>query len=284
MDQTALSERLSAILNRAQETLELMIPPDVMPSAGLVGLTLLAVGLFFGIFGAQYAKGILSAVLGGLGFAIGYIAANTFEIPPLLGGLAGLLALACLGYYTYRLWVGVAVGLLASSIGLFAYGHDSLWPASLKYEPNAVSVDSGQVNYQLQPAKEQQSRLNPQPVQYLMDYVRGLWEHLREAQPQISKNAAVVSTFSLVVGFAVGLLLTRVAVILACAFIGTMMVNLSLATFAEAFAPGGWSARIANHPQAALAFIFTCFLLSMLIQFRMTQQTSPASASDKQKG
>lgn len=284
MDQTALSERLSALFDRAQETLELMIPADVMPSAGLVGLTMLAVGLFFGVFGAQYAKGILSAVLGGLGFAIGSIAANTFEIPPLLGGLAGLLALACLGYYTYRLWVGVAVGLLASSIGLFAYGHDSLWPASLNYEPNAVAVDSGQVSYQLQPAEKQEWRLNPQPLQYLMNHLQGLWDHLREAQPQISKNAAVVSTFSLIVGFAVGLLLTRVAVILACALIGTMMLNLSLATFAEAFAPGGWSERIASHPQAALAFIFTCFLLSMLVQFRMTQQTSSASSSDKQKG
>ncbi len=279
MDETTLSEGLMIFMDRARQTLEWMVPPDLMPGAGLAGLILLAAGLFSGIFGVHYSRGILSAILGGLGFAIGFIAAGVFEIAPILGGLAGLLALASLGYYTHRLWVGAAVGLLASSIGLFAYGHDSVWPAFLDYEPNPAMIDQGEVAYELQSVSAQEAYLNPR----LLDYLEGFYQHLKDVQPQVSQNAAVISTLCLVAGFVLGVFLTRWALILSCALIGTVLVNLSLASFAEAFAPGAWTERLSQHPKAVLAFISTCFLLSVLIQFRITQQTTPPAPSEKPK-
>ncbi|MCH8913795.1 MAG: hypothetical protein IIA33_09540, partial [Planctomycetes bacterium] len=91
------------------------------------------------------------------------------------------------------------------------------------------------------------------------------------------------STLFMIGGFAVGVLLTRWALILSCAVIGTVLFNLSLATFADAFAPGGWTERLSLHPNATLAFISTTLVLSMLIQFRMTQQSSSASTAEKPK-
>jgi len=64
---------------------------------------------------------------------------------------------------------------------------------------------------------------------------------------------------------------------------GAVLFNLSLATFADAFAPGGWTDRLSLHPNVTLAFISTTLVLSMLIQFRMTQQSSSASGADKPK-
>ncbi len=121
--------------------------------------------------------------------------------------------------------------------------------------------------------------LNPR----LLAYLDGFYQHVREVQPQLTKNTAVLSTLFMIGGFAVGVLLTRWALILSCAAIGTVLFNLSLATFADAFAPGGWTERLALHPNATLAFISTTLVLSMLIQFRMTQQSSSASTSEKPK-
>ncbi len=279
MEQTSLSQWFVTFMDRAGQTVELLIPRDLMPGATLTGVALLAAGLFCGIYGAHYARGILSAILGGLGFAIGVIAARTFGIAPILGGLAGLLALASLGYYSHRLWVGVGVGLLASSIGLFVYGQDSVWPALIEYKPKPVLTQPGDLEYALPSAEQQKSVLNPR----LLAYLDGFYQHLREIQPQLTRNTAVLSTLFMIGGFAVGVLLTRWALILSCAVIGAVLFNLSLATFADAFAPGGWTERLSLHPNATLAFISTSLVLSMLIQFRMTQQSSSASTAEKPK-
>ncbi len=279
MEETSLSQWLIKFMEWAGQTVELMVPRDLMPGATMTGMALLAAGLFCGIYGAHYARGILSAILGGLGFAIGVIAARSFGIAPVLGGLVGLMALASLGYYTHRLWVGVGVGLLASSIGLFVYGQDSIWPAFLDYKAEPILADAGDSGYALPSAEEQESMLNPR----LLAYLDGFYQHLREVQPQLTKNTAVLSTLFMIGGFAVGVLLTRWALIVSCAVIGAVLFNLSLATFADAFAPGDWTQRLALHPNATLAFISTSLVLSMLIQFRMTQQSSSASTSEKPK-
>ncbi|MCH8853543.1 MAG: hypothetical protein IID41_12960 [Planctomycetes bacterium] len=278
MEQTSLSQWLVKFMEWAGQTVELMVPRDLMPGATMTGMALLAAGLFCGIYGAHYARGILSAILGGIGFAIGVIAARAFGIAPVLGGLAGLLALASLGYYTHRMWVGVAVGMLASSIGLFVYGQDSV-SAFLEYKGEPVIASAGEPEYALPSAEEQESLLNPR----LLAYLDGLYRHLREVQPRLTQNTAVLSTLFMIGGFAVGVLLTRWALILSCAVIGTVLFNLSLVTFADAFAPGGWAERLSLHPNATLAFISTCLVLSMLIQFRMTQQSSSASTVEKPK-
>ncbi|MCZ6652195.1 MAG: hypothetical protein O7D91_04125 [Planctomycetota bacterium] len=279
MEQTSLSQWFVTFMDRAGQTVELLIPRDLMPGATMTGVALLAAGLFCGIYGAHYARGILSAILGGLGFAIGVIAARTFGIPPILGGLAGLLALASLGYYSHRLWVGVGVGLLASSIGLFVYGQDSVWPAFIEYKAEPVLTEPGDFEYALPSAEQQETVLNPR----LLAYLDGFYQHLREIQPQLTRNTAVLSTLFMIGGFAVGVLLTRWALILSCAVIGAVLFNLSLATFADAFAPGGWTERLSLHPNATLAFISTTLVLSMLVQFRMTQQSSSASTAEKPK-
>ncbi len=279
MEETSLSQWLVKFMDWAGQTVELMVPRDLMPGATMTGVALLAAGLFCGIYGAHYARGILSAILGGLGFAIGVIAARTFGIAPILGGLAGLLALASLGYYSHRLWVGVGVGLLASSIGLFVYGQDSVWPAFIEYKGESVLTEPGDFEYALPSAEQQETVLNPR----LLAYLDGFYQHLREIQPQLTRNTAVLSTLFMIGGFAVGVLLTRWALILSCAVIGAVLFNLSLATFADAFAPGGWTERLSLHPNATLAFISTTLVLSMLIQFRMTQQSSSASTAEKPK-
>jgi hypothetical protein len=209
------------------------------------------------------------------------IAAKAFELEPILGGLAGLLALASLGYYTHRLWVGVGVGMLASSIGLFVYGQDSVWPEFLDYKSEPVLAEQAAIesDYTLPSAEKQQSLVNPR----LMAYLEGFYRHLREVQPKITQNTAVLSTLFMIGGFAVGVMLTRWALIASCAVIGAVLFNLSLATFADALAPGGWTERLAMHPNATLAFISTSLVLSMLIQFRMTQQSSSASSAEKPK-
>ncbi len=279
MEQTSLSQWFVTFMDRAGQTVELLIPRDLMPGATMTGVALLAAGLFCGIYGAHYARGILSAILGGLGFAVGLIGARSLGLAPILGGLAGLLALASLGYYSHRLWVGVGVGLLASSIGLFVYGQDSVWPAFIEYKAEPVLTEPGDFEYALPSAEQQETVLNPR----LLAYLDGFYQHLREIQPQLTRNTAVLSTLFMIGGFAVGVLLTRWALILSCAVIGAVLFNLSLATFADAFAPGGWTERLSLHPNATLAFISTTLVLSMLIQFRMTQQSSSASTAEKPK-
>ena len=278
MDTTSLSQWLVASMKWADRTVQFMVPPDLIPGAMMTGVALLAAGLFCGIYGAHYARGIMSAILGGLGFAVGVIAARTFGLAPILGGLAGLLALASLGYYTHRLWVGIGVGMLASSIGLCVYGQGTAL-AILDYDPESVLVEPGEPEYTLRSAEEQKTLLSPR----LLDYGKGLRQHLQEVQPRITQNTAVLSTLFMIGGFAVGVLLTRWALIASCAVTGAVLFNLSLATFADAFAPGDWTERLSLHPNVTLAFISTSLVLSMLIQFRMTQQSSSASAAEKPK-
>ena len=106
---------------------------------------------------------------------------------------------------------------------------------------------------------------------------------MKDIHPQVTRNTAVIAILCAFIGFVLGAILTRWALTLSCALIGTLLFNLSLVTFAESFAPQGWTNHLAQHPQAALAFVLTCFVLSILIQFRMTQQTTLPASADKPK-
>ena len=64
MEETSLSQWLDTFMDPARRTVELLIPPNLMPGATMTGVALLAAGLFCGIYGAHYVRGILSAILG----------------------------------------------------------------------------------------------------------------------------------------------------------------------------------------------------------------------------
>lgn len=272
MDQTAVTDWLLNLIKHVRES----IPPELLPNAGWAGLTLLAIGLLVGVFGAYYAKGILCIVMGGIGCAVGAIGAEVFEFPQLLGGLVGLLGFAAIAYYSYKLLVGILVGLLVSGIALFAYGHDTWLPELLKFDPNDISSPTTD-EFVLPTAQQQEAHNHPT----LLGYLRGFGQHLKQLRPQVSQNATVLSILALVLGFVFGAFSTRWALILSCAAVGTVLCIIGLTGFAETFAAGGWEERLAQHPNGTLAFMASSFLLSMLVQYRLTQQTPLPQAQKK---
>ncbi len=265
MEISSLNLKFINFAHNVRDTVEQSVPEQALPKVLWLGLGLLAAGLVVGVFGALIARGSISLVLGGTGLVLGAKLATQFGVPHIAGGLLGFAALASVGFFAHKMWVGLGVATLTSALGLFAYGHDTYWPEFVHYDPQATAaVDS--VTFEV-PADGVARRAGRNPITYL----QGFYNDMKARNPSLTNKASVVAMVCAVLGFCWGLWFTRGALIVCCATAGTMLLGASLAALAEAVVGQGWEARLANHPQMTMAFIICSFLLSNLVQYRFTQ-------------
>jgi hypothetical protein len=286
MEISSLNLKFINFAHNVRDTVEQSVPAEALPKVLWLGLGLLAGGLVVGVFGALIARGAISIVLGGAGLVFGAKLATQFGVPHIAGGLLGFAALASVGFFAHKMWVGLGVATLTSAIGLFAYGHDTYWPEFVHYDPQ-VTASAATVSFEIpSDTGAQQARRNP------VAYLQGFYNDLKARNPALTNKASVVALVCAVAGFCWGLWFTRGALIICCATAGTMLLGASLAALAEAVVGQGWEARLANHPQMTMAFIICSFLLSNLVQYRFTQpdkllegpgepKTKPAAGASK---
>ncbi len=269
MDVSQVSSWFVDMVAQTRRTFELHVPSDLLPGPDWAGLTLVAAGLLLGIYGSHYARVLLTLALGGVGYLVGTVVAERMQLQqPILGGAIGAVVLAGITYVTFRFWVGVAVALLAATVGLAVFGHDSVWPAFLDYRPNPITEPvAGGDEYVLLPPDVQQANRHPNPAAYLA----GFYDTFKQDQPLVAKRGTLITILCLVGGFILGAVGTKLALMLSSAVAGTLLFGAGLASLAEAWAPAGWESRLSDHPNGLLVFIGACLLLSLLVQIRIAR-------------
>lgn len=271
MNENTALDWLTQVNLKIRDSIDLVVPGDETPNLFAVAMVLLASGLLFGVFGARFARPFLSVVLGSGGLIIGAKVANHYAFPIPIGGLLGFAALAAICYHFHRVWVGVAVALLAGTIGSFGYGHDTVWPEFIAYARTESMPEPPEPPAQVAPGIDIGGISIPNPWPYLKEFHR----RFQISQPEESKFSLGILSVCVILGFLFGALYTRWALILSCATIATILICSGTATFADRFVEPGWEARLSPHPIGTLGFIGCCLLLSTLAQYRLTQPRTP---------
>lgn len=277
---TQFMNDLLASISAVREMIQHHLPTEWTPDGALAGVILLAASICVGVFGAVWARGFLSVLVGVAGFFVGQAIAGHFAQSPVIGGVMGFGLFTAAGYLMHRLWAGLAVGAFGAVVALAVYGQTTLWP---EYQVYQMSLTDTQ--FALPSASEQAAYLDPtlaSASEHVADRLQAFYQHLRQNQPQISRYGIFVPAAGLMIGFFLGAFATRLSLILTCAVTGTAVLAASLSTFATHFAQPGWETRLAEHPYALSGFLASAVLLSMLVQFCLTRpQTVVTTQSPK---
>ncbi|MCG3138176.1 MAG: hypothetical protein HJJLKODD_02037 [Phycisphaerae bacterium] len=273
-----LNQHLLQFITQMRELIQLYVPREHLPAGLWFAVTLLSAGALLSVFGSSYARGILSAAAGGLGFLVGAQIAQHYALNMVAGGIGGFVFLALLGYLFHRFWVGLAVALVCAAAGSAFYAHQPLLSELKTYEQTRRGfVSEEQTVFTIPTVAENESYKNPT----LRSYLTGFYTQFKLHQPQVEQRGLWIVLGGLVIGFALGVTLTRLALILSCALVGMTVLYTGLTVLAERYAPTGWEQNLVQHPLVTLGFLAAGYLLSMLIQFRLTQpppKPAPAPA------
>lgn len=191
-------------------------PPPIYLAAFVV-----VAGLLMCLMGASLVRGVVVLAFISLGLWGGRELAMHLQIQPLIGLLGGAFAGGLVGFFMFRLWVGLvsAVMLTLIGFGFLAYRH--ALPHLGAYDPTLAVVGNGAGDTFALPSPDQhQALLNGDPSSYL----GGFWDYVREQEPVVQRRGLIVLLVATLIGVTLGLLLPIFVTVIWTSLIGTLLV------------------------------------------------------------
>lgn len=254
-----LAGQLEAFVEGVRHHVDLSWAPDARIAAGL----LFGAGLLLAFWGAKLVRVAVVLAFVGLGVWGGLHAAEAAGITPLAGMLAGGGVGGAVGFFLFRLWVGVLSAVALSLIALGAVSYRQVLPHVSAYDATVAVVGSHeQGQFVLPSPEEQQSRLNADAGQYL----GGLWSYVGKREPTLPRNVLAVLAAATFAGVTIGLLLPGFMAVLGTAAAGTLLVAGSAWWVLKQYRPDLLQ-FLQQRPTIGLGLLAAFCLSSVLIQW-----------------
>lgn len=246
------------------------LPSDVVTNAAWGAGLMLLLGIGISVFGAKLARFGLTSFFVLLGGALGAHVAQLIDLPVVPSLAIGAATLGVIGFISYRFVVGLMVaGVIAALVaGAFSYArvlpHVSTFdaPALASATPGAEGGE-----FTLLTPEAQQAYRDRTPEEWFSDF----WAHVGQIDATTPRYVQALAICGGLAGLLLGLLLSRAAVIVAAAVIGTAFVTSSLAMLATRFAPGAYEAGF-GHPMVVAVAGGAFLVASLIVQTLVTRE------------
>ncbi len=260
------------------------LPHEAMPSVLAIAIVLAGGGILLSVLGARLAKGALTfAFLIGGGLAAAGVARHLGwggrEAALLVAG--GVVVSGLLGYFVFRLWVGVVVAVLLATVGSIAFNQARILPALKSFDHAAyVASGAGGERFALLDPAVQADYAKPTPQRWVRDFVNDLTTR----DPGVRRSVGVAAVCWGAVGLLLGALLTRFTLITLTSAIGTAAFAGGAALLAANLRPDDY-ARATAQPLPIAIGVGACFVAALVLQTLMTRRApaakpaAPATAS-----
>ncbi len=227
---------------------------------------LVAVGLILAVLGAKMARismttsfAMMGVVLGGL---LGQRLSWSVSITPIIGGVV----FGVCGWVLYRLWVGLATGLLLAFLAVGSYGSSTLLPQFDTYDaPPQIITGPDQSSATLGEAVRT-IHLNPE----FKEWLRGFWGHATASNKSMERNLGLFAAAAGIVGVLLGLLAVRFTLVMVTSVLGTGMLLAGATALVQQFLPEFYKAGSA-HPQGMGVAAGTLLMGSLVLQGLLTR-------------
>lgn len=232
----------SQALQQGRIFAEQHIPTEVMTQTVPMGIVILGFGVVLSVMGARLVRPVLTFGLGLAGALAAYRFAYLIDVPVPVTIIATGLIVGGIGFWLHRLWVGIIVAMLASSVALSVFGYYRVLPELDHYaqtHPSSItSTATGE--FTLPDPVQQVAYGQPSPKTWAKDF----WAHLTASQLDVDKKIAVIGAGAALFGLLLGLLATRGALIVCTALIGTSMVASGLTLIATSVSPETYASAL----------------------------------------
>jgi len=249
--------------------------PEAFTAAAAVAGAAVVAGVLISVIGAKLAKTAFTVVMTLVG--VGASSSLAYLIPdaPWVAYLLGAVAGAVLGFLLFRLWVGgVAAGVFAVAAMAYA-GHAQFLPALDRIDGSALAVgQDGSAAFAVPTPTEQQA-FQKMSVGELTDR---FWNEIKlqdPAAPGRLRNFGIVAG---VVGLGIGLLLSRLTLIVCTSLVGTGLLVCGLFYLGQAFWPEVIE-QLSPHGRYLALVAASFFVFSAVLQSRLTHKAKNAGAA-----
>ncbi len=239
-------------------------------NAMAIAFGVLLVGVVISSLGAKFARlGITGAFIA-LGLYGGYHFGVSAGFQPALCAAIGACMVGVISFLTFRLWMGVATGLVLASISLGGFSYDRVLPhaQTFKYEATnsqgfSVPTPAGQQAYQ--------QRNVDQYLQDLRSHVKG-----HDATAERDGQLLAVGTF--LTGVLLGVIAVRWMAILSTSLVGTILVSAASLAILAQMVPSAYQA-LASRPTVAGIAMGAFLVSSLIVQLMVTRKAAAPEKS-----
>ncbi len=246
------------------------IPTGAIP----VAIIFLVAGVGLSVLGARFARFGLTSAFVLAGGVLGDQFAHAFDFPRIVCVAVGAVLIGLIGFQTFRLWVGVAVAVLVSTLVVSGFGANRVLPHLADYTKTSefnfgVPAPLGETEFSIPTRDEQTAYVERDPRTWFSNF----WSFLTERDPNVARNTQALAILTALGGLCLGLMAVRPSLIISTSLIGTAMVAAGVGTLLSSSVPSAHAA-VQNSPRliglGVAAFLATSLLLQTMLMRKST--------------
>lgn len=269
-------DRIAELIQQISGIIQQHVPQSAIPQWWFAAGVGLMVGVSLCVLGAKLARWFIVVAFAGLGIAGGVAADTHLSFSPLACGLFGGLIGGGVGYFFHRLWVGLFAGAFLATAVLGIYSSQSVVPHLVEYD-HARQADVA--DFHVGPGYDQQSI----DWSHFEEYFGQFKTYLREKAPNVQKNAALWSMGAGIGGFALGVLFSRLILIMFTSACGSILVAGGVSLLAKGFGVDIYQ-TYQQRPEISAATIALFFVVSVVLQVMLNRGAKDSAAGSVKSG
>lgn len=246
-----------------------------LPTGALLALAggIIGLGVLVSVLGAKLARPALAVLFLGIGTSLAGQFGDRLPLPYPVMLVIGAGVGGAVGYALYRLWVGLAMGVLLACVAGMVLGHGHILSAIEElHQTAAAGLDEQSAEFVLQSPAAQAESWRASPGEMAAE----LWHNIQAQSPVSASRIPVAATLAGIAGLLFGLFAARVAVILGSAALGTALLCFGTATLAQQFRPDVLD-QLLGREGALLVSILGVLAASSLLQAHLTRRPRATS-------
>ncbi len=255
-------QEIVAALKDALALLHHHLPWDRFPVTQNVLVAIVAlVGLILCFWGARLLRAIFVAAFLAGGISVGIRVARIIPVDDLVGLVAGGAIAAIIGHLLYRWWVGLLAGFCAVVLVL-AIGGPRVLPQVIKDFQDHLYAGGGEV-YELPDPSSADEGSSGDAGYYWAQF----WDYFWNQRRDFTTRMGLALGLAWVLGFVVGVTLTRMAAIVGTSLLGVLVVGLAGGSLLSMHWPTLWG-QAQSQPGWLLGGLGLLLIISLSLQAR----------------
>ncbi len=269
---------MSDVLTTIQTFLRDTVPQATLDQAPKAAIVALFAGVMLSVLGAKLSRFALTAAGVVVGGYIGLvILAHDTQMPRALCVLVPAAVVGGIGYQSYRLWSGLLAASLVTALALGTFSYQRVLPyvADLQASAQHAVAQVPPPDQVVLPSAEALQTAQASA----METLKGYWTQASTVDPQLTPHARSLGTATALLGLLVGMIFLRASMILCTSFLGTVLLGSGLAALIQSISPGFYQSLV-DHPNIGGTAMGLCFVISLIMQARLTRQSRGRAAAE----
>ncbi len=250
------------------------LPSEVIDTQFPAAIVAILIGVGVCVLGAKLARWFITIIFASAGMICGLGLGKALGFSSPISALGGGLALGGVGFSLYRFWVGLLAGLFLSSVALGIVSSQTAFPRLTEFNNLQQSTEPS-VELQDFQVGSSQATLESGWDQ-LEAYGERFWAFLNKQDESLRLKIVGYGVGAGLVGLLLGLLLSRITLIVFTAAFGTLLISSGIYVLGNGMGMDMLQATRERPGMSGLA-ILAFFVVSVVLQTALTRKEAPAS-------